>query len=102
MKREIMDLDERKMLTCNHNLLIVSLLSLLILMQIVLTSMHKYQPRIHIVRTSDPSQIPWSPQKSFAFHETEFVAVTAYQVITCFNSYTRMLACDPFENHTPK
>lgn len=42
--------------------------------------MHKYQPRIHIVRTSDPSQIPWSPQKSFAFHETEFVAVTAYQV----------------------
>jgi len=42
--------------------------------------MHKYQPRIHIVRTSDPSQIPWSPQKSFAFAETEFVAVTAYQV----------------------
>jgi T-box protein 6 len=49
-------------------------------MQIVLTSMHKYQTRVHIVRTSDPSQIPWSPQKSFAFHETEFVAVTAYQV----------------------
>lgn len=42
--------------------------------------MHKYQTRVHIVRTSDPSQIPWSPQKSFAFHETEFVAVTAYQV----------------------
>lgn len=52
----------------------------LILWQIVLTSMHKYQPRIHIVRTSDPSQIPWSPQKSFGFAETEFVAVTAYQV----------------------
>jgi hypothetical protein len=50
--------------------------------QVVLTSMHKYQPRIHIVRTSDPSQIPWSPQKSFAFNETEFVAVTAYQVTT--------------------
>lgn len=49
-------------------------------LQVVLTSMHKYQPRIHIVRTSDPSQIPWSPQKSFAFNETEFVAVTAYQV----------------------
>ncbi|CRL06653.1 CLUMA_CG019611, isoform A [Clunio marinus] len=46
---------------------------------VVLTSMHKYQPRIHIVRTSDPAQIPWSPQKSFAFNETEFVAVTAYQ-----------------------
>ena len=55
-------------------------------MQIVLTSMHKYQPRIHIVRTSDPSQIPWSPQKSFAFHETEFVAVTAYQVRITFET----------------
>lgn len=52
----------------------------LILWQIVLTSMHKYEPRIHIVRTSDPSQIPWSPQKSFGFAETSFVAVTAYQV----------------------
>lgn len=42
--------------------------------------MHKYQPRIHIIRASDPSQIPWSPQSSFTFRETEFVAVTAYQV----------------------
>ncbi|KXJ75643.1 hypothetical protein RP20_CCG011348 [Aedes albopictus] len=46
---------------------------------IVLTSMHKYQPRIHIIKTSDPSQIPWSPQSAFTFPETEFVAVTAYQ-----------------------
>ncbi|CAO1299040.1 unnamed protein product [Diamesa tonsa] len=46
---------------------------------IVLTSMHKYQIRIHIVRTSEPSQIPWSPQQSYTFNETEFVAVTAYQ-----------------------
>lgn len=53
-------------------------------MQVVLTSMHKYQPRIHIIRTSDPSQIPWSPQQSFTFNETEFVAVTAYQVIFFF------------------
>lgn len=42
--------------------------------------MHKYQPRIHIVRTSNVSEIPWSPQSSFTFNETEFVAVTAYQV----------------------
>lgn len=42
--------------------------------------MHKYQPRIHIIRTSDPTQIPWSPQQGFTFPETEFVAVTAYQV----------------------
>ncbi|CAO1370176.1 unnamed protein product [Diamesa serratosioi] len=46
---------------------------------IVLTSMHKYQIRIHIVRTSEPAQIPWSPQQSYTFNETEFVAVTAYQ-----------------------
>ncbi|XP_052873763.1 T-box transcription factor TBX6-like [Anopheles cruzii] len=46
---------------------------------VVLTSMHKYQPRIHVIRTSDPSQIPWAAQQAFVFPETEFVAVTAYQ-----------------------
>lgn len=49
-------------------------------LQMVLTSMHKYQPRLHIIRTSEPTQIPWAPQQSFTFPETEFVAVTAYQV----------------------
>jgi T-box len=49
-------------------------------LQIVLTSMHKYQPRLHIIRTSEPAQIPWAPQQAFTFPETEFVAVTAYQV----------------------
>lgn len=48
--------------------------------QIVLTSMHKYQPRLIVVRTSDPNQITWAPYQSFTFPETEFVAVTAYQV----------------------
>lgn len=42
--------------------------------------MHKYQPRIHVIRTNDLSQIPWAPQQAFVFPETEFVAVTAYQV----------------------
>ena len=42
--------------------------------------MHKYQPRIHVIRTSDLAQIPWAPQQAFVFPETEFVAVTAYQV----------------------
>lgn len=46
---------------------------------IVLASMHKYQPRLHIIRTSNLSQLPWSPQQAFVFPETEFVAVTAYQ-----------------------
>ncbi|XP_058830737.1 T-box transcription factor TBX6-like [Topomyia yanbarensis] len=46
---------------------------------VVLTSMHKYQPRIHVIRTADPSQIPWAAQQAFVFPESEFVAVTAYQ-----------------------
>lgn len=56
--------------------------------QMVLTSMHKYQPRLHIIRTSEPSQIPWAPQQSFTFPETEFVAVTAYQVRILFSSFS--------------
>lgn len=52
--------------------------------------MHKYQPRLHIVRASDPSQIPWSAQKGFTFPETEFVAVTAYQVCYRFLLYFRL------------
>lgn len=50
------------------------------LFQVVLASMHKYQPRIHVIRTNDLSQIPWAAQQAFVFPETEFVAVTAYQV----------------------
>ncbi|XP_046867774.1 T-box transcription factor TBX20 [Drosophila willistoni] len=46
---------------------------------IVLASMHKYQPRLHVIRTADLAQIPWAPQQAFVFTETEFVAVTAYQ-----------------------
>ncbi|XP_030372897.1 T-box transcription factor TBX6 [Scaptodrosophila lebanonensis] len=46
---------------------------------IVLASMHKYQPRLHIIRSSDLTQLPWAPQQAFVFPETEFVAVTAYQ-----------------------
>lgn len=59
---------------------------------IVLASMHKYQPRIHIIQTSDPTQIPWAPQQSFVFPETEFIAVTAYQVGTFF---LLLLCCLP-------
>ncbi|XP_017138811.1 T-box transcription factor TBX6 [Drosophila miranda] len=46
---------------------------------IVLASMHKYQPRLHIIRSSELTQLPWAPQQAFIFPETEFVAVTAYQ-----------------------
>ncbi|KAJ8959988.1 hypothetical protein NQ318_009423 [Aromia moschata] len=46
---------------------------------VVLSSMHKYQPRIIIAKTSDPRSIVCSPSSSVVFRETEFIAVTAYQ-----------------------
>ena len=46
--------------------------------QIMLNSLHKYEPRVHVVRVpgaaGDPQQV-WS----FPYPSTQFVAVTAYQ-----------------------
>ncbi|XP_066149598.1 T-box transcription factor TBX2-like [Euwallacea fornicatus] len=47
--------------------------------QIVLSSMHKYQPRIIIAQTSDPMALAWAPSTYVMFPETQFIAVTAYQ-----------------------
>jgi T-box protein 20 len=54
--------------------------------QIVLNSMHRYMPRIHLVRLSPDQNIPTTPaelkglhHKTFVFQETVFTAVTAYQ-----------------------
>ncbi|XP_050094760.1 T-box protein H15-like [Anopheles aquasalis] len=54
--------------------------------QIVLNSMHRYQPRIHLVRLGPGQNIPSSPKelqevdhKTYVFPETVFTAVTAYQ-----------------------
>uniref|UniRef100_A0A665WLM0 T-box transcription factor 22 n=1 Tax=Echeneis naucrates TaxID=173247 RepID=A0A665WLM0_ECHNA len=52
---------------------------------IILQSMHKYKPRVHIIRHNprvDLSQIqslPAEGTRSFSFPETEFTTVTAYQ-----------------------
>lgn len=49
---------------------------------IVLQSLHKYQPRLHIVEvTEDGAEDMSSDAKtqSFTFPETQFIAVTAYQ-----------------------
>ncbi|XP_075999556.1 T-box transcription factor TBX22 [Genypterus blacodes] len=52
---------------------------------IILQSMHKYKPRVHIIRHDprlDLSQIQSLPSEgvhSFSFPETEFTTVTAYQ-----------------------
>ncbi|KAI3381831.1 hypothetical protein SNEBB_004047 [Seison nebaliae] len=45
----------------------------------ILNSMHKYQPRFHIVQTDDLSKLSWMTLNTFIFRETEFIAVTAYQ-----------------------
>lgn len=42
--------------------------------------MHKYQPRIHVIKASDILALHWSPTLTVTFPETEFIAVTAYQV----------------------
>lgn len=53
--------------------------------QIILQSMHKYKPRVHVIVQDarfDLSQIQSLPAegvKTFSFKETEFTTVTAYQ-----------------------
>ncbi|XP_076369499.1 T-box transcription factor TBX2-like isoform X1 [Tachypleus tridentatus] len=45
----------------------------------ILNSMHKYQPRFHLVRANDILKLPYSTFRTYVFKETDFVAVTAYQ-----------------------
>ncbi|XP_022241780.1 optomotor-blind protein-like [Limulus polyphemus] len=45
----------------------------------ILNSMHKYQPRFHLVRTNDILKLPYSMFRTYVFKETDFIAVTAYQ-----------------------
>lgn len=65
--------------------------------QTILNSMHKYQPRIHVVRADDTYKHPYSNFKTFTFSETVFIGVTAYQnekvcVRTSVNYY--FLVCE--------
>ncbi|XP_067911609.1 T-box-containing protein TBX6L-like [Heterodontus francisci] len=46
---------------------------------IILHSMHRYQPRFHIVQEENPFGVRWSIFQTFTFPETVFMAVTAYQ-----------------------
>jgi len=45
----------------------------------ILNSMHKYQPRFHLVRASDILQLPYSTFRTYVFKECMFIGVTAYQ-----------------------
>ena len=45
----------------------------------ILNSMHKYQPRFHLVRAKDIMQLSYSTFRTYVFNETTFIDVTANQ-----------------------
>ena len=49
------------------------------MLQTILNSMHKYQPRFHLVRANDILQLPYSTFRTYVFKESQFIGVTAYQ-----------------------
>ena len=53
----------------------------IIYLQIILNSMHKYQPRFHVVYVNPKNEDVSHTEnfKTFIFPETKFMAVTAYQ-----------------------
>lgn len=63
---------------------------------IVLNSMHKYQPRIHLVKnpTEEKPDLTKTHAQIFAFPETTFMAVTSYQnhLITRLKIYSNPFA----------
>ena len=54
---------------------------LLLLFQVILNSMHRYQPRLHVTYTPPKHEDSDLTEnfKTFIFTETRFMAVTAYQ-----------------------
>lgn len=71
---------------------------------VVLQSLHKYQPRLHVVEvnedgTEDTSQ-PGRVQ-TFTFPETQFIAVTAYQN-TDVKSFSFRLPLRPRSRQSPR
>jgi hypothetical protein len=49
--------------------------------QVILNSMHRYQPRLHVIYIPPRGEVTNSEEnfKTFIFTETKFTAVTAYQ-----------------------
>lgn len=62
--------------------IVLTVYSLYIFFQIILNSMHRYQPRFHVVYVDprkDSEKYAEENYKTFVFEETRFTAVTAYQ-----------------------
>ena len=58
--------------------------NIVFLFQVILNSMHKFQPRIYLVKRSEGvngpvTDIEKEKYRTFVFPETQFTAVTAYQ-----------------------
>ena len=74
--------DKQGLVSCLSSissLMLLTSIALHFLLQTILNSMHKYQPRFHLVRASDILQLPYSTFRTYVFSETMFIAVTAYQ-----------------------
>ena len=83
-------------------------------LQILMQSMHKYQPRIHVLFWDGSLPFQITPRemlrlcvkKSFSFEETKFIAVTAYQntqvwhcnFVRFFNPFSPLSAGPIFKN----
>ena len=52
---------------------------MLIHLQIIVNSMHRYQPRLHVVESSDIQNLNWENFNTIIFPGTQFTTVTAYQ-----------------------
>ena len=61
------------------------------LLQIMLNSLHKYEPRLHVVKVTANAQK--KRISSFNFPETQFIAVTAYQNEEVHNIITLSNLC---------
>lgn len=68
--------------------------------QTILNSMHKYQPRFHLVRANDLLKLPYSTFRTYVFKETEFIAVTAYQNEKVRNLRLPLFNLDPLVSLT--
>ena len=75
------------------------------LIQIVLNSMHKYQPRIHLVKlrpdyhNGNPpvvNNLEYEQFRSYIYPETQFTAVTAYQNQLVSHRYYRLRITNGF------
>ena len=71
-------------------------------LQLILNSMHKYQPRVHIIRKRDHTasviNLKSEEMRTFTFPETTFIAVTAYQNQLVGPAYKTSLSFSP--NHS--